>query len=286
MHSAVATTEDGKIIGHCALIYWHHHPRIAEMAQGVVIPEYRSQGCFVKLTRYLIDRAESEGLMGIFDQPVTIHMHSQRVSHRFGLKDCALILGYIPASVHFKGIAERLSERASVLIHFIYLDKPTELVIYPPPHHKDMIMKLYQNLGVTPQARTPEDSASQNLPVQPLVDMKVVASMSYAVIEVVNYGRNVLSEIKGRLKELCLKKIEIINLYLNLGSPMIPGLVKDLEGIGFFFAGILPRAASGGDALILQYLNNVPIDYGKIEVSSEVAKELVSYIMRHDPNKI
>ena len=110
--------------------------------------------------------------------------------------------------------------------------------------------------------------------------------MSFALIEIVSYGKNILPEIKGRLKELCLKKIEIINLYLNLGSPMIPGLVKDLENIGFFFAGILPGAASGGDALILQYLNNVPIDYGKIEVSSEIAKEMVSYIMRHDPNRI
>ncbi len=286
MHSAVATTEDGEIIGHCALIYWHNHARIAEMAQGVVTPEFRSQGCFVKLTRYLIDKAKSEGLMGIFDQPVTIHMHSQRVSHRFGLKDCALILGYIPTSVQFKGIAEKLSDRVSVLIHFIYLDRPAESVIYPPPHHKDMIMKLYQNLGVRPQAKSPEDSVSQHLPVRSLVHIKVVASMSYALIEVVSYGRNILSEIKGRLKELCLKKIEIINLYLNLGSPMIPGLVKDLESIGFFFAGILPGAASGGDALILQYLNNVPIDYGKIEVSSEIAKELVSYIMRYDPNRI
>ena len=79
--------------------------------------------------------------MGIFDQPVTIHMHSQRVSHRFGLKDCALILGYIPTSVQFKGIAENLSERVSVLVHFMYLHKPAELVIYPPPHHKDMIVK-------------------------------------------------------------------------------------------------------------------------------------------------
>ena len=58
MHSAVATTEDGEIIGHCALIYWHDNAQIAEMAQGVVKPEYRSQGCFAKLTGYLIDKAK------------------------------------------------------------------------------------------------------------------------------------------------------------------------------------------------------------------------------------
>jgi hypothetical protein len=168
----------------------------------------------------------------------------------------------------------------------MYLHKPAELVIYPPPHHKDMIIRLYQNLGIGPQARTPGGSASQNLPSQSIVHIKMVASMSFALIEIVSHGTNILADIKGRLKELCLKKIEIINLYLNLGSPMIPDLVKELENVGFFFAGILPGAASGGDALILQYLNNVPIDYRKIEVSSEIAKDLVSYIMRHDPNRI
>jgi anti-sigma regulatory factor (Ser/Thr protein kinase) len=286
MHSAVATTKEGEIVGHCALTYWQDHGRVAEMTQGVVRPEYRYRGCFSKLTGYLVDKARSDGLMGIFDKPVTIHMLSQRVSHRFGLKDCALILGYIPTSVHFKGIAENLSERVSVLVHFMYLYRPAQLVIYPPLEHREMILKLYQNLGITPETETPEDSATENLQVNPLVEIKIISSMSFALIEIVSYGRNIVSEIRARLKELCLKKIEIINLYLNLGSPAMTGVVKEIERLGFFFAGILPGGVSGGDALILQYLNNVSIDYSKIVVSSKIAEEMTFYIARHDPNRV
>jgi len=53
--------------------------------------------------------------------------------------------------------------------------------------------------------------------------------------------------------------------------------------IGFFFAGILPAAAPRGDALILQYLNNLSIDYDQIHVASDAAKELISYIRLRDP---
>jgi hypothetical protein len=41
-----------------------------------------------------------------------------------------------------------------------------------------------------------------------------------------------------------------------------------------------------GDALVLQYLNNVSLDYDKILLVSDVAKELLTYIKAHDPNII
>ena len=55
--------------------------------------------------------------------------------------------------------------------------------------------------------------------------------------------------------------------------------------MGFFFAGILPES-SIGDALVLQYLNNVDLDYSKILLVSDIAKELLVYISEHDPNLI
>jgi serine/threonine-protein kinase RsbW len=35
---------------------------------------------------------------------------------------------------------------------------------------------------------------------------------------------------------------------------------------------------------VLQYLNNLNFDYGKINAYSDTAKELVTYIQAHDPN--
>jgi len=47
--------------------------------------------------------------------------------------------------------------------------------------------------------------------------------------------------------------------------------------MGFFFAGILPRTRIG-DVLIMQFLNNVDLDYDKITAYSDMAKEILNYI--------
>jgi hypothetical protein len=114
----------------------------------------------------------------------------------------------------------------------------------------------------------------------------LIGRMSYARIEVVRYGRDVVKEIRVRLKELCLKGIEVINLYLNLSDPRTSTLTQEFEKLGFFYAGILPGGTRGGDALVLQYLNNVRVDYDRIRVESGIAKELLAYVEAHDPNRV
>ena len=108
--------------------------------------------------------------------------------------------------------------------------------------------------------------------------------MSYARIIIERYGQNIVDELKTSVKELCLSKTEIVNLFLNLSDPLVCTFTQQFEKLGFFFAGILPGGFADGDALILQYLNNVPIDYDAIQVKSATAKKLLAYVREHDPN--
>jgi len=55
---------------------------------------------------------------------------------------------------------------------------------------------------------------------------------------------------------------------LDLGDPLTATVTGRLEALGFFFAGIIPRP-DGGDRLELQYLNNVLIDYDRIQLYSD-----------------
>jgi serine/threonine-protein kinase RsbW len=76
-----------------------------------------------------------------------------------------------------------------------------------------------------------------------------------------------------------------INLFLKLKDPLTAKYTAELEKFGFFFAGILPETKIG-DAIILQYLNNVDLDYDKIQLVTDIAKELMNYIRERDPNII
>lgn len=285
IHSAVALVGESEIAGHCALLYWEENPRIAEMAQGVIKPEYRSLGCFAGLTEYLIERARSEGLMGVFGKSVTLHTYSQQAGRRHGLKDCALLLAHVPVTSTFKGIREKLHGRISLVLDFKYLNRPTRVAIHPPGHHKEMIRRIYQNLGISPTILTSEEGSPDTRDQTSVFRVKVYGLMEMALIFIERYGKNIVSEIKRKLRELCLKKIEIVNLYLDLSNSLTPRLTGQLEELGFFFAGLLPGGLSGGDALLLQYLNNVPVDYDEIRVASGMAEELVSYVRQFDPNR-
>ncbi|MBI5252274.1 MAG: GNAT family N-acetyltransferase [Desulfomonile tiedjei] len=281
MYSAVAVTANGDLAGHCALFEWNATDRTAELGLAVVKPEYRAQGIFNALTDHLIVKARSEGLMGVFGQAVTNHTYSQQVGHRCGMRDCAIALAVVPETESFRGITERLSQRDSLVVHFKYLHKPERLTVFPPSHHKEIIGKLYNNLEIEPEILV--DPQTPVALGQSVIKTRAGGPMGFARIEVKHLGEDVVSQVRSALKDLCLKRFEVIHLLLDLCDPATSAYVERFEALGFFFAGILPGGCAG-DGLILQYLNNVPLDYGKIKVESQIGRELLAYIKKLDPN--
>ena len=286
LFSAVAVAVDNEIAGYGVFKSWQENPKIVEMAQGVVKPEFRSLGCFRNITQYLLDQAKSRGIEGAFGEAVTNHTISQHTVHGFGFKDCGLRLGLIPSGPLFKGMTGKIPHKVSMLVQFLYLQVPPAhvLKIYAPHHHKDIIAALYKELGVHPEIKNALPVKMQQAAATSIVKIKQVASMNYARMIIERYGRNIVSEIKNRVKEICLQKTDILNLFLNMSDPLTGTYASQFENLGFFFSGILPGGFKNGDALILQYLNSVLIDYDTIQVESAIAKKLLAYVREQDPN--
>jgi anti-sigma regulatory factor (Ser/Thr protein kinase)/GNAT superfamily N-acetyltransferase len=283
--SAVGIAAENQISGYGVFQVWEENPQIVEMAQGVVKPEFRSRGCFRQITHYLLDRAKSMGIKGAFGEAVTNHTVSQHTTHGFGFRDCALRLGLVPPGVEFKGMDGKIAHRVSLLVHFLFLQPPPDsLSIYAPPHHRDMIAATYKELGVTPDINVSVPDQTKRAALKSVFKIKVIGSINFARIMIRGYGDHIGEELKIKVKELCLKKIEIVNLFLNLSDPLTCIYTAQFEKLGFFFAGILPDGFADGDALILQYLNNVPVDYNAIQVESAIAGRLLAYVREQDPN--
>jgi len=119
--------------------------------------------------------------------------------------------------------------------------------------------------------------------IQSDVEVEVKDSLNFANIYINDCGENIKLEITQRLKELCQKKIETIDLYLDLCDDNSVNYVEDIEELGFFFAGVFPNDKK--QYLVLQYLNNVPIDYKRIVLVSDFAQELGAYVKKCDPNQ-
>ena len=286
LFSAVAIAGDEEIAGYGVFQIWEENPKIVEMAQGVVKPEFRSLGCFSAITQYLLDEVKSRGILGAFGEAVTNHTVSQHTVHGFGFKDCGLRLGLVPPNIVFKSMTGKTPHKVSLLVQFLCLQQmpANALKVYAPDHHKDMIAALYKEMGIRPEIKAAVPAKTKKAAATSIVKIWQIASMSYARMIIERYGRNIASEIRNKVKEICRQKTEIINLFLNMSDPLTGTYALQFETQGFFFAGILPGGFKNGDALILQYLNNVPIDYDAIQVKSAIAKKLLTYVRQHDPN--
>ncbi len=285
MISAVAVTKDNVFMGHAALLYQYPEDTIAELTFVFVNVEYRGQGALNRLVDYLFQVPKKRELRGIYAYAVTNHIFTQKSMIKFQINDCGILLATSPASWKFKGISGEGSQRISVALGFKYMMPPVSYNLFVPEHHKEMVSKLYQNLGATHSYIVPSsDSLEYDSPVA-VINSGVNELEGCAEIFIASYGTDVRQQLRKILQGFCVQHPAAINLFLKLKDPLTFWLTAEFEKMGFFFAGILPES-SIGDALVLQYLNNVSLDYDKILLVSDVAKELLTYIKAHDPNII
>ena len=283
MISAVAVTKDNVFMGHAALLYQHPEDRIPELTFVFVNVEYRGQGAFNRLNEFLMQTPKKRECPGIYAYAVANHVFTQKTMARYGINDCGILLATSPRTWKFKGIPGDATQRITVILAFKYIDKPKPITLYAPAHHREMIAKLYKNLGATPDWGTPPGTPAPLPQSGPEILTDVNPSESCAEIYVKQYGQNTVREVRKQLRRFCLQQIACINLFLNLEDPVTQTMTAEFEKLGFFFSGVLPCARIG-DTLILQYLNNVDLAYEKIAAYSDVAKELLEYIRAHDPN--
>jgi GNAT superfamily N-acetyltransferase len=285
LFSVVAVAGNGEIAGHCSLQPWEENPAIAELTQGVVKPQFRSQGCFTRLTDYLIETARARDLAGVFGEAVTVHPYSQKAALQFGLRDCALLLGLIPADAQFRGWSRAgRAERSSVLIQFRYLKTPAAAPVFAPNAHRAMIAAIYANLGIAPDLCSPAP-AEARLPAEgSVVTVKLSRALNLARIRIDRWGADAVALLRRHVRDLCLHQREVIQLLLGLADPATAVLAGQCEALGFFFAGVLPCGLPSGDALILQYLNNFAVRYESLQTESEFAARLAAYVRQCDPS--
>lgn len=281
--SAVAVTRDGAFMGHAALCFQYPEDRVAELTFAFVNLEYRGQGALTRLQDFLFHVQTARPLEGIYAYAVANHLFTQKANARYDINTSGIFLATSPASWKFKGIPGNPAQRISVVLGFKYTAPPAVLTLYPPPQHAEMVAKLYAHLGASHRMAVAGPDAAA-LSGDSEIKTGANESENCAEIFVARYGADTVRQVRRLLRKLCVEKMAAINLFLGLEDPATYHLTSEFEKMGFFFAGILPRARVG-DTLCLQYLNNVDLDYSFVSAYTDTAKELLAYIRAHDPNE-
>jgi len=282
--SAVAVTRESGFMGHAGLLYPRAGAEIAEFTFAFVNPEYRGQGCLNRLSEFLFRKAGELGLAGVYSYAVANHPFTQKAMLKYGMRDCGIELGTSPCSWIFKGIEGDASQRISVVLSFAYVGQPAPLTLFPPPHHAAMIARLYENLGARHRFLEGGATAGGAAPASSVIETVLHSAEGSADIFIRSCGADIVRKVRSILRDLCVKQVASITLLHSLEDPVASAFTREFEQMGFFFSGILPRAGIG-DALILQYLNNVSFDYAKVVAYSDVAQGILAYIRERDPNR-
>ena len=269
-------TDWGRPVGYFAVLLTPDSD-LGEVGEAVVAPNHRRRGLMKRMLQALIDEAEARGLIGVFGEAVTVHDISQRVNQHFGMKSTALLLGIFPPE-RFLGLAEEGDHPITVVIDFRPLTPYNTVAPHLPAPYAVLLTSIYESLGATvaTPAETPVPESA--LPEATQLDARIRYKHNHVTFVVDTPGGDVAEQVTQAIDDLDGETMHVAFVDLPLMDPRTPAATTLLQEIGFVFAGLMPRFHHDEDFLRMQQ-PLVPLDADEIQVHSDMAVELKSFIM-------
>jgi len=277
--SCVAVNEQDEIVGHLGVFLETPEDHVGESALAAVDPRYRGRGLFPKMKKMMMDEVAAKGLLGLYSRAVTVHVASQKSNVKMGAKETGFVLAHSPPTAIFKKMkTEEDGIRRTVALFYVLVAPDKEQTVFLPYKHENILRKIYKHTGLKRVLKI-ADPDNVNLAPHSDIHSHLLPEMASTFLRVNTYGTDFMNELKLHVQDLQEKKVELIVLDLPLKDPNTAILCPQIEKMGFFFCGLMPEYLDG-DALRIQYLNNVAFDPETVDVYSEFAKEIFDYVVQ------
>jgi N-acetylglutamate synthase-like GNAT family acetyltransferase len=283
MRSLVAVNSEGEVIGHLAYERTSGTCKVATAGVAAVEPAYRSQRVASQLAQRLLAQAREDGIAELQCYAVTSHPFSQRLVESCGFKCCSLVLG--ASLFSFAGMDVAAQQRESLIGYYLALDPAAARRcrrLYVPNRHRAMVESLCQHIGLHVEFQVPE--RAELVDGETVLQLEESPPRKTAKINLERYGAKALDRIRAQARYLRMQEYRCFHLTLPLEDPNTYFVLKPLEKMGFFFAGLQFRA--NGLCLLLQDLYGVTIDYSRLKIEDEMAQELLGYVHYMEPEPV
>lgn len=281
--SAVAVNSRNEIVGNLSLFFQTAGARVADSGAAMVDPRYRGHSLFKNMKLFLKDYAAQKLMYGLYSEAVTIHTFTQQGNMSLGAKETGIMLAYIKERLTFKKINDDRpqEQRQAAVLYYLKTSREPFRKVYICERFFPILKKVYDHLEldrevieVNKMLKFPADE------VNSLVSSVFKPDLNVAFISFACIGLDAFEVVKRQLKEFCLNKVETIYVEMPVDTPVSAILSDRLTDLGFLLSGVVPEYQEVGDYLKLQYLNNVRIDQAKINIASDLGKELLAEIMK------
>ena len=271
IQSFIALSDEEETIGHIALMDPYENAEVIEWGMAISDPKFRGQGIMSRMIEKIMNAPSLSNYEGLFAHSVTNHEFTQKICAAHGFSDVALLVGYASADISFKNIHNTLSQRESTIISYKPLKPIESAPLFLPEKHEGIIKKLYRGLGVEiiPKSITSTDKPPQNS----VIKETILSSVNVAEIMIESAGEEITQRIKKSTKKLCISRVDILYLIINLEDATAVAHINSFEEEGYIFAGIFPHYRHK-HPLIMQYFNNLKFDYTLIKAYTPLAEEL------------
>ncbi|MBI5680285.1 MAG: ATP-binding protein [Methanobacterium sp.] len=280
--SCVTVNSKDDVIGHLGVFLENPDDLVGESALAAVDSRYRGRGIFPKMKNLMMEHVQKKGLLGLYSRAVTVHVASQKSNVKMGAKETGFVLAHSPPTAIFKKMeASSGSNRRTVALFYVPVAPDPGHNVFLPLKHGDILKKIYNHGELK---RTFNQSSNEGLSFHSQIHSHLLPEMSSAFLRVNKFGIDFLDELKLQVNDLCYRHVELIVLDLPLSDPATALLCPEIEDLGFFFSGLMPEYLDG-DALRLQYLNNVIFNPEDVQVYSEFGKDIFSYVVEEWKSK-
>lgn len=270
------------ILGHMALKFRNPEDKIAEMGVAFVKPEYRKSGVFNSLNYFCHDIALERKLYGYFGRAVTSHIGSQVMADKIGYKACGFFMGLFPDDVDFRSLSGKIKQKESGILVYRHIYNEEVRKISAPQRHKNTISKIFDSFNIKVEFL---DAFVRPINHPSLINVDMIPVLNVADVEVTRIGADILNELKNIFHNLRLRHMDAIFLHLDMEDPCSSYVAEECRGYGFFFSGVLPFGINNRHKMILQYMNNLEINYEMIKPYAKEAVEVLNYVCS-DANSI
>jgi hypothetical protein len=275
VHSVVARTEKGDIVGYGALFRSSaHSPKVYEGGQATILPDYRSTFAALCIQDFILEElVRGEDIDQIFGESVCNHVITQRMLLIADFIETGMEIGLMPPEGYEN--PEFPNDRISTVLSFRRVRDELLTVHFPRDYTQalDYILSgldLSRNV-VASETGIPSGTGTE-LQTQ-FFDFAKVARLS-----VCRVGEDFPKVLTAAEKQARNRETQVVQVYVNLGEPSSGWAASVLRENGYFFGGFLPRWFDT-DGLLMQKLVELP-NFDSIKLFSRRAKDILEFIRR------
>jgi GNAT superfamily N-acetyltransferase len=252
VHSVVATTTEGEIVGHMAMIRPHPWALTVELGNTIVDPRFRGHGLAARLGAALFEACRAGGYIGFHHYPTTAHAIMQKLAVQAGGVETGVMLSYIPEGTDYRDLGGKSEQgRLAVVVVYQPLAPAPARSVFLPLRFESMLCEIYSRAGLEREVHAPEPSSATTA-------TRLCAHHDHRRgllrIEVDSAGNDLSTGVERLLDE---HPAEVAQVDLLLSDPGVGAAVEALRELGFFFCALLPEFAES-DVLRLQRPRSEP----------------------------